>query len=54
MTGQQAAKPPVLGEGKKTLTKHLKRLWTLLTTEEVLHEDGTSTRQTTVRRAIRS
>jgi len=24
--------------------KHLKRLWTLLTTEEVFHEDGTSER----------
>ena len=54
MTGQQAVKPPVLGEGRETLTKRLQRLWTLLTTEEVFHEDGKSTRQTTVRRAVLS
>jgi len=34
-----------------TILKRAKRLWTLLTTEEVFHEDGTSTRRTVIRRA---
>jgi hypothetical protein len=35
-----------------TLRKRLKRLWALLTTEEVFHPDGTSERRT-VRRPPR-
>ena len=31
----------------------LKRMWTLLTTEEVFREDGTSERRTAVRRSSR-
>ena len=54
MTGQPAVEPPVLGQGHKAPMKRLQRLWSLLTTEEVFHEDGASTRVTKVRRAIRS
>jgi hypothetical protein len=36
-----------------TLWKRAKRLWTLLTTEEVFNEDGTSKRVTRVLRAGR-
>jgi hypothetical protein len=54
MTGQRAVEPPALGQGHKPLMKRLKRLWILLTTEEVFHEDGTSTRRTMMRREIRS
>ncbi len=36
-----------------SLSKRLKRLWTLLTTEEVFHEDGATTRRT-VRRPPRA
>lgn len=31
----------------------LKRMWTLLTTEEVFREDGTSERRTSIRRSSR-
>jgi hypothetical protein len=33
--------------------KRLKRWWTLFGTEEVFHKDGTSTRQSIVRRSSR-
>jgi hypothetical protein len=36
-----------------SIKKRLKRLWTLLTTEEVFYPDGTSERRTMVRRAPR-
>ena len=36
-----------------TIGKRVKRLWTLLTTEEVFAADGTSRRVTRVHRAIR-
>jgi hypothetical protein len=36
-----------------TMRKRVKRLWTLLTTEEVFAADGSSRRVTRVRRAIR-
>ena len=36
-----------------TILKNAKRLWTLLMTEEVLREDGTSERRTMVRRSSR-
>ncbi len=36
-----------------TILKNAKRLWTLLTTEEVLREDGTSERRAMVRRSSR-
>ena len=36
-----------------TILKRAKRVWTLLTTEEVFREDGTSTRRTMVRRSSR-
>ena len=35
------------------ILKRAKHLWTLLTTEEVLREDGTSERRTSVRRSSR-
>ena len=35
------------------ILKRAKRLWTLLTTEEVFREDGTSERRTMVRRSSR-
>jgi hypothetical protein len=54
MTGQRAAEPSAWGEGRKTLMKRSKRPWTLLTAEDIFYEDGTSARQTMVRRAIRS
>jgi hypothetical protein len=54
MTGQRAVEPPAWGQRHKPLMKRLMRLWLLLTTEEVFHEDGTSARRTKVRRAIRS
>jgi hypothetical protein len=56
ITGQQAVEPPVWGQQQKTQVKQVKRLrrlWGLLTTEEVFHEDGTTARDE-VRRAIRS
>ena len=37
-----------------TLWKRAKHLWTLLSTEEVFHADGTSKRVTRVSRSIRS
>ena len=36
-----------------TILKRAKRMWTLLTTEEVFREDGTSKRRTMVRRSSR-
>ena len=36
-----------------TILKRAKRLWTLLTTEEVFRADGTSDRRTIVRRSSR-
>ena len=36
-----------------TILKRAKRLWTLLTTEEIFREDGTSERRTAVRRSSR-
>jgi hypothetical protein len=56
MMGQRAARPPVWGQERKSPMEHLRRLWVLLATEEVLllREDGTTTRVTRVRRAIRS
>jgi hypothetical protein len=36
-----------------TILKRAKRLWTVLTTEEVFHEDGTSERRTMIRRSSR-
>jgi hypothetical protein len=36
-----------------TILKRAKRVWTLLTTEEVFREDGTSKRRTMVRRSSR-
>ena len=36
-----------------TILKNAKLLWTLLTTEEVLREDGTSERRAMVRRSSR-
>ena len=36
-----------------TILKRAKRLWTLLTTEEVFREDGTSERRAIVRRSSR-
>ena len=36
-----------------TILKNAKRLWTLLTTEEVFREDGTSERRAMVRRSSR-
>jgi hypothetical protein len=33
--------------------KHLKRLWALFGTEEVVSEDGTTTRRSIVRRSAR-
>ena len=36
-----------------TILKSAKRLWTLLTTEEVLREDGVSERRAMVRRSSR-
>ncbi len=36
-----------------TIWKRIKRLWTLLTTEEVFYPDGTSERRTMVRRTSR-
>jgi len=54
MTGQPVVEPPVWGQGQKTPPRRLQRFWMLLTTEEVFREDGTSTRVTKVRRAIRS
>ncbi len=35
------------------ILKRAKRLWTVLTTEEVFHEDGTSERRAMVRRSSR-
>jgi hypothetical protein len=37
-----------------TLSKRLRRLWTLLTTEEVFDEDGSLGRRSVVRRAPRA
>ena len=37
-----------------TMLKRAKRVWTLLTTEEVFREDGTSQRRTMVRRSSRA
>ena len=54
MTGQPAVEPPAWGQGQKTPMRRLRRLWVLLTTEEIFHEDGTTARVTRVRRAIRS
>jgi hypothetical protein len=34
-----------------TILKRAKRLWTVLTTEKVFHEDGTSERRPMVRRS---
>ncbi len=34
-----------------TILKRAKRMWTLLTTEEVFREDGSSKRRTIIRRA---
>ena len=36
-----------------TILKRAKRMWTLLTTEEVFRADGTSERRTMVRRSSR-
>ncbi len=36
-----------------TILKSAKRLWTVLTTEEVFHADGTSERRPMVRRSSR-
>jgi hypothetical protein len=36
-----------------TIWKRVKRIWTLLTTEEVFYPDGTSERRSVVRRAPR-
>ena len=36
-----------------TILKRAKRLWTLLTTEEVVREDGSSERRAIVRRSSR-
>ena len=36
-----------------TIMKRAMRLWTALTTEEVIREDGTSERRTMVRRSSR-
>ena len=36
-----------------TILKRVKRLWTVLTTEEVIREDGTSKRRGMVRRSSR-
>ena len=53
----QNAAPPVKGPAPPVevmaMAKRVKRLWTLLTTEEVFSEDGTSKRVTRVHRAIR-
>jgi hypothetical protein len=54
----QNAAPPVKGPAPPvevmTMAKRAKRLWTLLTTEEVFNAaDGTSKRVTRVHRAIR-
>ena len=54
MTGQRAARPPAWSQDRKSPLERLERLWALLTTEEVLREDGTTARVTGVRRAIRS
>ena len=54
MTGQRAVEPPIWGRGHKPFMKRLQHLWTLLNTEEVFREDGTSARRAMVRRAIRS
>jgi hypothetical protein len=54
MTGQPVVEPPVLGQGQKTPMRRLRRLWVLLTIEEIFHEDGTTARVTRVRTAIRS
>jgi hypothetical protein len=50
MTSQRAVEPPAWGH--KTPMRPLVRLWVLLTTEEVLHEDGTTARVTRLRRAV--
>ena len=36
-----------------TILKRAKRVWTLLTTEKVFREDGTSERRTMIRRSSR-
>ena len=54
MTGQPAVEPPAWGQGHKTPMRRLMRLWVLLTTEEIFHEEGTTARVTRVRRTIRS
>jgi hypothetical protein len=55
MTGQRAAEPPAWGQGQKTPMRRLNRLWAVvLTSEVVLHADGTTARVTRVRSAIRS
>lgn len=46
MAGQRAFSPPAWREGQKILMRREKRLWILLTTEEVFKEDGTSPRRT--------
>jgi hypothetical protein len=48
LKGPAPAVPEVM-----TMRKRVKRLWTLLTTEEVFAADGTSKRVTRVHRAIR-
>lgn len=40
-------------EVSMTIWKRLKRLWALFGTEEVVNEDGTTTRRTIVRRSSR-
>jgi hypothetical protein len=54
MTGQRAARPPVWGQERKSPMERLGRLWALLATEEIFHEDGTTARVAGVRTAIRS
>jgi hypothetical protein len=44
MTGQPTVEPPAWGQGQKTPMRRLMRLWVLLTTEKVFHEDGTTAR----------
>jgi hypothetical protein len=46
-------RPAAQADEVMTLWKRIKHLWTLLSTEEVFHADGTSKRVTRVRRSIR-
>ena len=52
--GQRAARPPVWGRERKAPIERLRRLCVLHATEEVLREEGKTTRVRRVRRAIRS